>query len=618
MASTFFGLTIASSGLRAANAALNTTANNVANSDTEGYSRQTVVTEAANALRTFTTYGCAGGGVETLSIERIRDSFYDEKYRGNESKVGEYDRKQYYMRIVEEYFKDDGKTGFKSIFDEMTKALQEVRKNPGNNSTKASYISSMKTLADYFNNMAGDMEDLQGDLNEEIKTQVYQINSIAEELATVNKQINIIEMTGSKANELRDKRDSLIDTLASYVKVDVSETPVFDINGNDTGATRCVIKIAGGLTLVDQNDYNSLMCVARKSYEKVNQTDIDGLYDVYWVNDDKTPGEQFRLDNGSLGGSLKGLADMRDGNNGEYFSGQVSAIDAGAQKVTITTSAPFLNGMSKCNLSDTGGTIMIDNTVYYFSDWTYSYDEVSGLSDYTFQLDRTLSATLITGSKNGKPAEIGSYSEYQGIPYYMQQMNEWIRDFSSLLNSRFMEGYTSDSENGGTLVLTGNVPSDTTQYDWDRLANDSDHTGKGYYYLTAANFAVKNELMDDASLLSVKKNASNGADECDIAEDVYKMMYDKTQFSFRGNDASGWLESIISDAALNASNANTFSASYESMQNLISNQRTSISGVDKDEEAVNLVKYQNSYTLASKVIQTLSEVYNRLILETGV
>ena len=71
------GLYIASSGLRAANAALNTTGNNISNADTVGYSRQTVVQEAYEALRTFTTYGCAGAGVDTIAIERIRDEFYD-------------------------------------------------------------------------------------------------------------------------------------------------------------------------------------------------------------------------------------------------------------------------------------------------------------------------------------------------------------------------------------------------------------------------------------------------------------------------------------------------------------------------------------------------------------
>ena len=77
MPSQFFGLYIAGSGLRAANAALNTTANNISNAQTVGYSRQQVTQQANLALRTFTTYGCAGAGVDTIAIERVRDSFYD-------------------------------------------------------------------------------------------------------------------------------------------------------------------------------------------------------------------------------------------------------------------------------------------------------------------------------------------------------------------------------------------------------------------------------------------------------------------------------------------------------------------------------------------------------------
>ena len=83
-------------------------------------------------------------------------------------------------------------------------------------------------------------------------------------------------------------------------------------------------------------------------------------------------------------------------------------------------------------------------------------------------------------------------------------------------------------------------------------------------------------------------------------------------------NASEFLQCILSDVALNASRANTFYASFKDISNTIDNQRISISGVDEDEEAVNLVKYQNGYNLASKMIQTLTEIYDRLILETGV
>lgn len=109
MPSQFFGLNIAYTGLLASNAAMNTTSNNIANVQTEGYSRQQVTQQASNALRVFQTYGCAGAGVETLAIERIRDEFYDGRFWDNNAQLGEYDMKQYYMQQLETYFDDDGK-----------------------------------------------------------------------------------------------------------------------------------------------------------------------------------------------------------------------------------------------------------------------------------------------------------------------------------------------------------------------------------------------------------------------------------------------------------------------------------------------------------------------------
>ena len=95
-------------------------------------------------------------------------------------------------------------------------------------------------------------------------------------------------------------------------------------------------------------------------------------------------------------------------------------------------------------------------------------------------------------------------------------------------------------------------------------------------------------------------------------------MSDTNQFSFRGRDSSGFLECMLSDITLSSKNAQDFYGTYLSLEMTIDNQRTSISGVDEDEEAVNLVKYENAYTLASKMISVLTEVYDRLILQTGV
>lgn len=226
MPSQFFGLTIAYTGLLASNAALNTTSNNIANVQTEGFSRQQVTQQASNALRVFQTYGCAGAGVETLAIERIRDEFYDYRYWNNNAKVGEYGQKQYYMQQIESYFDDNGKNaGFKTVFDQMiVTGMEELLKNPNSVPTKEQFVGYAGSLAEYFNGVAGNLEKLQKDTNLEIKVKIDEINSLAGEIATLNKQINTIELTGVNANELRDRRTLLMDQLSQIVDVDVTET----------------------------------------------------------------------------------------------------------------------------------------------------------------------------------------------------------------------------------------------------------------------------------------------------------------------------------------------------------------------------------------------------------
>jgi len=191
-----------------------------------------VTTQAANALRVFQTYGCAGAGVETLAIERVRNEFYDFRYWSNNDKVGEYSQKQYYMQQVESYFHDDGENaGFKTVFDQlMIAGLQELMKNPDNLSFKEQFVGYAEALTEYFNNVSGNLEKLQKDVNEEIKVKVDEINTIANEIASLNKQINTIEFKGVHANELRDRRTLLLDQLSEIVDVEVKETKIQDTN----------------------------------------------------------------------------------------------------------------------------------------------------------------------------------------------------------------------------------------------------------------------------------------------------------------------------------------------------------------------------------------------------
>ena len=630
MPSQFFGLTIGYSGLLAANAALNTTGNNISNVETDGYSRQKVNQSAADALRVFTTYGCAGAGVEVLAIERIRDEFYDVKYWNNNTNTGEYSMKAYYMKQVEDYFADNSTIeGFKTIFDRMMSALAEVQKQSGSDSTKAQFIGSASSLCDYFNSMAANMEQVQKDVNQEIKLKIDEINSIATEIATLNKQINTIELDGkSHANELRDARTKLLDELSAIVDVEVTETPIVDATNPDryTGANRLIVRIAGGQTLVDSGDYRSLECVARKPEEKVNQSDIDGIYDVYWVANRLTGdlGDQFNLYNGAMGGELRGLVQMRDGNNGENFQGTVNdiqtVVDGGKtyKEVKVKVTKDYLLDMNKLTLSDTGGKINLGNQVFYFTEW--KYDQTT--QEYTFRIDESINNANLTTTRMGKEATIGASVKYQGVPYYMAQMNEWIRTFSEAFNKILKEGYDVKG-NQGILMFTGNHETDEEQYLFDGGLNPGvkdtvSVNDDSYYRLTAKNASILKAMVNDPDLLATKVGQTEGVDEYKNVERLIKMINDKTQVSFRGASTAEFLTCILSDIALNTNSANTFHSNFTNVGKAIDNQRLSISGVDQDEEAVNLVKYQNAYNLASGMIQTMTEIYDRLILQTGV
>ena len=360
---------------------------------------------------------------------------------------------------------------------------------------------------------------------------------------------------------------------------------------------------------MDGSDFNQLKYVARATDEKINQTDADGLYKITWEN-----GNEFSLVNASMGGKLKGLVEMRDGNNGANFHGDVEAVDTTANTVQIKVTEDYLKNMQECTLSDTGGAINIANTIYYYDSWTFD----AATDTYTFKMDDAKLPKIGT-DKVGREAKTESAIKYQGIPYYMAQMNTWIRGVAEKVNDLFSNGYNSKNEQG-VILFTGISGSGEEYTDNNSLTdgNGDFSDDNGYYELTAGNFTINSALIDDASLLGTRSEEGMGVEECEQVKKVIELLTSKEKYSFRNGSANQMLEMILSDVALNASDANTFYNTYNGLKTSIENQRNSISGVDEDEEAVNLVKYQNSYTLASKMIQTLTEIYDQLILNTGV
>ncbi len=618
--SQFFGLNIGYTGLQAANAALNVTGNNISNVETKGYTRQEAIQAAADALRTNTSYGMAGAGVDTKSIDQIRNAYYDLKYWQNNASKGIYDIKQQYYRQIEDYFTDtDDVQGFNVVYSDMFDALDEVYKSAGDDTKKAAFLSRCKALTEYFNNMHTSLQRLQTDANNEIMNKVNEINSIASELATLNKQINTIEVNHVRANELRDKRNLLIDQLSEIVDVKVTEVPIYTTEGGseESGIYRYIVDIAGGQNLVNSYEYSTVECVARSGDEKVNQSDADGLYDIY------LGGLPLNLYGGSLGGQLKGLIEVRDGNNGENFSAKGPYVNTTPSSVTvkIDKSNPnhdFLTDMNKVTMNGSG-TIVVGNVRLVYESWVYDADK----EEYTFSLaPGTPEKPNDASGLSGKDAFVGVSIDYQGIPYYMAQMNEWVRSFAQAMNKIEKTAQDSNGKLAEAMFTSGSDERKFDDYNYETGYDGSTHLvntlNNNYLQLTAGNFNINSDMLKDVNLLGTTVDITQGQDAQDITLELMKVRTDKSKMTYRGCSSEEFLQCLTSDVALGASSANNFYSNFDKISKSIVAQRTSVSGVDNDEEALNLVKFQEAYNLSSKMIQIMTEIYDRLILQTGV
>lgn len=616
MPSTFFGLTIASSGLSAYQAALNTTANNISNVQTEGYTRQVTNREASGALRVHQKYGTAGTGVTVTSITQTRNSYYDTKYWFNQSSLGLYEVKLGYLQQIENYFiDDDTEEGFSTIFNKMFNALDTLKDNAADASTRAQFISTAQNFCTYFNAVSIGMSQIQDDCNQEIKSTVDNINSISEKIALLNKQINVIEVQGGYANELRDQRALLIDELSAIVPITVSEVPVTNSNDPDmqTGANYYTVKI-NGETLVSTYEYETLICTAREN--KINQSDNEGLYEIYWTS----TGNKFNVTSSSMSGTLKGLIEIRDGNNEENFRGTVTATTTSAANGTkITVTNPSINNINAISMAEEG-VLTISNIDYNYKDFTFETDADGNIVSYTFTLEDTLTEAEVA-KMNGRQASVGTSIDTMGIPYYMAQMNEFLRSFCSMFNDILLDGedlnglktdyysFFTCENNQGTEYVYGN----TDDY---KGRNDLNTTSHSYYKLTAGNITVSNICRKDPTKLATTTEIDNGVDAYDLVEELAKLKSDTVVF--RNGYADDFLSCIYSDISVDAQECQIFYSNYSNIATTIDNYRTSVAGVDQDEEALDLVKFQNAYNLSSKMVSILAEVYDKLIQETGV
>ncbi|MGP1612327.1 MAG: flagellar hook-associated protein FlgK [Catonella sp.] len=618
MPSTFFGLDIGTSGLHTYQAALNTTFHNITNAKTEGYSRQQLNRQAKDPIAIAQRYGMVGTGVIGNKITQIRDEYYDLKYRTANTINGEYDSRAYYLKAIQNYMNEIKEGGFNTNFKNLFNGMSEVEKDPTSKSARAQMVNQAYALTEYFNNLSENLKNIQNEVNFNIKNTIDAINSYGDQIATLTKQINIIEVSGGYANDLRDQRNLIVDKLSKLANVTVKEERIGEgMSGSLSGVTHYTVKVNGGY-LVNNYEANRIEAVPRTHVNNMN--DVEGLYDLQWSD-----GQNFATHHNNLGGKLGALFQMRDGNNRGSLRCHVKEASAGDTELTLEDTN--INSVENMNFPPKGKiTVGSEEYEYTGFDVKVEKDPDTGKTKfkYTFKLkeDKPIQKDITEDDK--VVAKIGEQVDFKGIPYYLDQLNNFIRKFSKEFNEIHKTGEDLEGNKGRDLFnskdeVTGNnyifkVPG-TKDEDGNEIEEFSSED-ETYYKMTAHNYSVTKEFKENPGLVAAASSIANGVENTDVMKKLENLQKDRTMFD-QGKPEE-FYQSLTSDIGVDTKTAATFSKNQNMIVKSIDNQRISISGVDTEEEAMNMVRFKNCYDLSAKIITVMNEIYNKLINEMAI
>ncbi|HOQ24286.1 MAG TPA: flagellar hook-associated protein FlgK [Bacillota bacterium] len=338
MRSTFAGIETAYRALQANQLALDITGHNIANANTEGYSRQ-VATFSATAPYTnpafnrSATAGQIGTGVEVAYITRMRDMFVDLQIRQENHALGRWTARYENLHQLELIYNEPSETGIADALDQFWTALQDLANRAENTSVRAVVQQRAIILTDSIRSVYEQVAQLQRDLNQEITTRVSEINALANQIADLNEQIGKVTSLGDQANDLMDQRELLVEKLSKLTNIEVTTDNVGRYN----------ITISGkGLVY------------GEKVTELYLDPDLDrqGLVDVKWT--DSKEKVQFK------DGSVKGLLEVRDEDIEIYqkmindmassLINEMNAIHSAGYGLDGSTGIAFFSGSDASNI----------------------------------------------------------------------------------------------------------------------------------------------------------------------------------------------------------------------------------------------------------------------------
>ena len=565
MSSTFGCFSTARLGIYAAQKGLDVTGNNITNINTPGYTRQrldqvSLVTTASDKY--FSQYNTrVGQGVLTTGVSQIRDPGLDLLYRGAQAHVGSYGQMLSGLddiaSILDEVGKGDGEQDDGVILNQMNDLrdlISQAITSGMDGGTDRLIYASAKALCRLFNKAANDLTELKGTYESYLEQDVSRVNTILTSIQELNVSIRNADIRGDEALELRDERNRLLDELSSYVKIDVK------YSDENVGAGLVVEKLTVSLATGDKNTLVDGEYASQLSLGTVPMPNPD--YDGVNVMD------QFLDPNGNP-------------TNDPALAAQI--LDD-TYPVTVT-GLKDLDGVLKPGAADAP---LEDNDLY---------GSIQSLREILTEKGEY-------STQNDVNTVDPDAAIKRGIPYYQMALDSLAKEFAEQMNALNTPGAGVSGE--GALFSMGSNNNDTTN-------------------ITASNISVSQAWGEGnvTMIASQDPNASSG-DTSNLA--AFLNLFTKKQAfdpkDVAGADAVGaiyngsfedMLLRIQSTLAEDQMTTGDVYNNYTLTSNEIYTDRDSVSGVDLNDEATNLMVYQKAYAAACRLMTTLNTALDSLL-----
>ena len=557
MGSNIFGiLNTAKLGLLSQQLAIEVTGQNIANVQTEGYSRQEVKFEATTP-RSF-SLGQLGTGVRVAGIERSHDEFLFSQILSEGDTLGRFQVRKDVFDQLEILLSENNGQSLNLTLSSFFSAIQDVSGNPTGLPERSSMLAEAQNLASVFNNLGESLFQIQRNLDATISVEVAKINSLTEEIAALNQAIHANEPTTFSANDLRDKRDQKVKELSELI----------DLNFVEEQDGQISITLNDGTPLVLQSTAFTL------------DTSINGnnksFLDIVVLDG---AGNSTNITSSITGGKIKGYLDMRD-TEVEDLRDKLDRLAAGFVKEfnKIHQQGFGIDGSTGNNFFSALTTTVLINT------------------------NNTGSATLT--ATNGDPSNI-SVDKYE---ITMTGSNSFslanLTTGASSGTFTFTSGSTFNLANGFAVTISG------TPAVGDKFKLSVSESA-------ARNFSVSSGVLSNSDKISAGLNSStDGANALELVKLQSKLVFGSITLDSAGSGTFTFDEfysSIVSTVGIESFSSQSTFFQQEAILLQLNIRRESISGVSIDEELINMIKFQQAYNAAARLIGVVDELLDTVI-----